>query len=72
MVGVRDGVNVGVKVWVGVKVGVKEGVNVGLAVKVEVMVGVKDGVGLGVKFGSRQTGVESLRLSGSSVWPFSS
>jgi hypothetical protein len=37
-----------------------------------VLVGVGEGVGLGMKFGSRQTGVESLRLRGSRVCPYSS
>jgi hypothetical protein len=42
-------------------------VNVGVRDGVAVAVGVKVGVGLGVKFGSRQTGAESVRLRGSRV-----
>ena len=55
----------GVKVREGVTVAV--GVRVEVGVNVNVFVGVNDGVALGVKFGSRQTGVESLRLRGSRV-----
>ena len=51
-------------------VGVRLGVNVG--VKVSVIVGVREGVALGVYVGSRQTGVESPRASGSRVLPNSS
>ena len=53
-------------------VAVAVGVRVGLGVTVEVFVGVKVGVALGVNVGSRQTGIESLRLSGSRVLPCSS
>ena len=66
------------KVLVGVNVGVKDGVKVnvavavGLGVNVAVLVGVSVEVALGVKDGSRQTGVESLRLRGSRVSPCSS
>lgn len=51
---------------------VEVGVRVGLGVNVDVLVGVSDGVALGVYVGSKQTGVESLRLSGSRVSPYSS
>ena len=53
-------------------VAVAVGVRVGLGVTVEVFVGVRVGVALGVNVGSRQTGIESLRLSGSRVLPCSS
>lgn len=58
------GVNVAVAVFVGVRVG--------LGVMVDVFVGVRVGVALGVYVGSRQTGIESLRLNGSRVLPCSS
>lgn len=53
-------------------VAVAVGVRVGLGVTVEVFVGVRVGVALGVNVGSRQTGIESVRLSGSRVLPCSS
>lgn len=53
-------------------VGVGNGVRVGLGVYVDVAVAVRDGVALGVYVGSRQTGVESPRASGSRVLPYSS
>ena len=62
--------NEDVTVAVGVRVGL--GVNVGVREGVIVAVGVSEGVALGVNEGSRQTGVESLRLNGSRVLPCSS
>ena len=53
-------------------VAVAVGVRVGLGVTVEVFGGVRVGVALGVNVGSRQTGIESVRLSGSRVLPCSS
>jgi len=58
------GVLLGVKVAVGVRVGVRVGVFDGVLVKVT--------VGLGVKLLSRQTGRESVSLSGFRVCPYSS
>ena len=65
-VGVREGVAVAVGVLVGL------GVNVDVCEGVKVALGVSDGVTLAVNRGSRQMGVESLRLNGSRVFPCSS
>jgi hypothetical protein len=73
-VGVLVGLSVGVKEGVTVVVGVRVGMGVNVDVWVGVCEGVKvaEGVALGVYVGSRQKGVESLRLNGSRVLPCSS
>jgi hypothetical protein len=71
---VSEGVLVGVILAVGVLVGVKVAVGVLVGVRVGVLDGVlvDEAVGLGVKLLSRQTGIESPRLPGFRVCPYSS